>query len=286
MIENNFDEIAQEVQNGTKQLKEALTKVLEFIFLNKPYFALTTLTEDEFSDFLLYIYPSVEKSFSCYSKTKASYLTYLQNIVRFSLKSWYKKQKEKKYSHKCLINNEYELLLKQEEYIDEQNSFAAEENSQYEFKEKHNNLPLKEITLVLAMKSCYYLEDTHIEKLSEITGINQDELWKWKEELDLTLSRKITEMNKLVNSRNKTYFSKKVLENQIKNIDSDSSFYTLKEKSLLYQTRVWNKKKENNYTKSICPTNLNLAKTLNIPIRKINIIISKIKILLNEYGLT
>lgn len=286
MIENNFDEIARNVQNGTLQLTDAITQVLQFIFLNKPYFALTALSEDDFSEFLLFIYPSVEKSFTCYSRTKASYLTYLQNIIRFSLKSWFRIEKERKYSHKCIINNEYELLIKYDDIIQEQDDFAAEDTPCYNIIDKHKDYPIKEIILVLAMKSCYYLEENHIQKLSELTGIDIDTLWSWKEELDSTLDKKVSEMNKLVNSRNKTFFQKKVVESQLSNIDSETSFYNLKEKSLQYHTRVWNSKNNSNYTRSISPTNNNIARTLNIPIRRINSLISKIKVLLNEYGLT
>lgn len=227
--------------SGVIGIDELRNRLLEFLFLNKEKAGLSKVDEDCFSDFLLFLAEHLDPIIKRYNSSISDFTNYFFGVVRSSFFWWYRKYRtmqnynyyvtavggedfdEREYEYRCseksneIEANEKSLSVEELKKITESRIGAS-----YKDVLKHKRISTisrenarilrNEACLVLAVKSCYFIDDEMIEKLSVVTGIPFDEIYELIERAKATMNRKITNKRELERKRNSAYFQKKKSE--------------------------------------------------------------------------
>ena len=179
-----------------KKTSEEETKnlLLEFMFRRKFELGLASMSEDDFSDFLVYMAEHFVHILKKYNPEISDFSTYIYGVLQASA-LWRKKKQflanERKSCCETLVVEESSLVLENEEIYFE-NEMTTEElfkvakkNLEYSAGSRHSERKAKisesftkELCLVLALKSCFSITDPLVEKVSAATGCSKEKLRK------------------------------------------------------------------------------------------------------------
>ncbi len=215
MTKDELNTIPSKIKDGSISAKDALTKVLEFVFSNYRMFGLQKYDEDLRSEVFTNFLEKGVHIFELYDSESSSFSTYLYIYVDSILKYIIKKNIKKcEQDHFDYIEGITEYEEKSVAYIPEIN------NKQQEAKTSGKNSDLKQLfntrnclttnqkaLIILTLRSAYYITDFHIKRICKY--INFDEkifatiIQKLKN--DIISSEKTTRRLSYVERRNKAY---------------------------------------------------------------------------------
>lgn len=243
-------------RKGEISLKEAINAILVLIYKHKAYFGLQKMGEDDFNEFLVYLFPVIEICFEKYDSNQGQFTTFLQSLVRKNKKNFDRSecikavnQKYLKYIAKIDCNNNYENNL--ENTID------------FENPSKINNFSNKQI-LIIALKCSYFLDDEKIEKIAKKTGYNERYIWHLKNTIDKEMRSRYDKNKKRIESLNKNFYLKQKAAMYASFKPKEYAVYERAKYLKKFHTERWEKNKEKTNFRFIVPTNALLAEILGI----------------------
>ena len=137
----------------------------------------------------------------------------------------------------------------------------------------------KKIALAVSLKSCYYLDDEHIEAISSFCEIPKDELTDTVEKLRFSLHPRIEKFEEIKNRRDRAYFLhrryKLRLDYCLANMKDSEEIRNLYE----FHTKNWLEKNSilQEKTYPVCPTNKVIADILGVCERQVGYFLNNAK---------
>ena len=141
--------------------------------------------------------------------------------------------------------------------------------------EKHGTE--KKIALVVSLKSCYYINDEHIEAVSDFCEIPKEELTDTVETLKLSLRPKIERLEALKNRRDRSYLLHRRYRLRLNYCKTEERDTAKLRELYEFHTKKWQEKntllQEKGY--SVCPSNKVLSEVLGVCERQIGYFLNR-----------
>ena len=268
----------EQLENAYKNFKDAKITLQEFkqlilkiVYENKPYFELSKLDPDRTTEVLIALEHYLEKIIHNLDESKGSFSTLIHHSIIYLSKTIFYTEMKKTSNEKAIVKY----------YISETSSNLSEYTPEYKVLNKINiqeefrnlirvnkvkKLSEQEKILILILKSCYYINQNHIEILAQEFNIPLKKIEFLIEEAKKTLTNKITKSKIQSESANRVFILKNRYSNQLKYLTEDSYTYKKIQKSLDFTMFLWDKYANKNSTPPITPTNSCIARLLNIPL--------------------
>ena len=305
-MKDEIEKIYQSITDGKISKDDGCKKITEIIFNHKRDFNLTRLTEDEFQDFLIFMLGKLDDVMKKYDKDQGCFFNFLYGSIKFAYSYWnLKNYRERQNSYfrnymnyeilenetcvqEDLFNNEQEVI---ENQIDKNNKSTREleDDNKNCFTILHsairfnrNSKPDEQYVntiLIIMLKSCFFLTDDLIERISEFTKIDIDTLNEYIKSAKKNIQKKEKRYNEYLARRDKLYYcSNKTMVKKIflndKNLNTSVTDLIYKKYKGKWKYYI---NKSNEFYKSITPSNRVISEILNIEERKVSYIIRKIR---------
>ncbi len=293
MCLNKLNSIPQKVLDGSLSIKEAVMSVMRIAYTNPACFLIKDMDEDDRSDFLIDCLPHFEKMILRHYEKIGQFGLYLYHSMAGLKMSWYRKRRAKDIAARVMspdIKDIYEksceksLLSVASPSDIERRIFGDEEPSGRRrvevkdiFKSRRGNSHVdaktreKRLAMVLALKCAWYLEESHIDKLSQLCECPRGELERKVQDLKGTLLEKSSKQEDLEKRRDNAWFFVCKYRDELSRMDENSIGYQAVKRKLEYQLASW--KKKNSIIKrsrKITPENSAIAKILDIKTHSIS----------------
>lgn len=301
----NLENLAKDYSDGKMTEKQCSLKLMEYIFLHKSLFGLKALDEDDFLDFLIFEIPKFGKIFTLYDKKIGTFFSFLQFTLRKALSIWKKNSIRNKVMDDEILTSQkieieeytekYELEAEGLEIIKEQETaalaqcvespFKINENMPYRF-DKYKKIDIrrtkignlqKEIVLILALKSCYYLDDEMINKVSAYTGIEKGKLISMQKSLNADLTTKIKRRASCIKCRNNSFYFHRKYSQELQYLSPHTSWCRLIQDKYDKHTKTWINRNSRLRRKDyyVSASNCAVGKVLNMDPRHVKYILDK-----------
>lgn len=246
--------------------EETVSRLLAEIFKSPRYYNLEYLSEDEISNFLLWILPHVSRLLDSYDEKTSSFITYFTSAIRLRVKGWKRQCIKDTVLQNVLDTYHYKESNYDECIVSEQSfSYATDKKIDINLKtplSKRQTLTI----LVLSLRSIFTLNQNIIDTIPSLTGISREKFEQYIHTIKEKMKGKKQNYDELERRINRDYILTQQYEVELQNIKPDTAHYeTLKRKYFFYRERLYKLRKMRVKCKLI-PSNRLIEETLNIPI--------------------
>ncbi len=294
---HELETIIESFQKNEIDSGEMRNRLLEFMFTNKHRLGMTILDEDEFSDFLVFMTPKLERIIGKYTSEIGTFSTYFIGVLNISRQWWQKKHSEKLQKRRC-------CTFVSEEAYEEKSSFYTDNESARSIEINESTVSLEELEkkvqekltykkmgrssrnkelkisreeqsatmlLVLALKSCYFIDEPMMLKIAEITNRDPQWLSAVLSEARSTIEAKVRHIKKIEQARNASYFFRKQLLMHRQELQDLYSSMITKDEKLKIHTQRWEKcvKAIGKKNHRLSPSNVTVARILGLNARQV-----------------
>lgn len=301
------------IEEGKITQKEAVNVIAEVLYKNPESLLVTNISEDEKSSLIFSFIRDGWFVFDHYRKEFGSFMTYLKSYLRYkrmtlSRNAFYEniskqtasafsaleheehleKYKNEEFSYKIMHFTPYEadrterVPFVSRRYRLEKQTVADSAQKQPDasyFGEKHTKE--EKLVIVLALKSCFFLTNRQIKKISSFCRISEEQLASAIEKLRAASEKKHDIYKSLIEKRNAEYFiHRKCRELLITNRFSQFSNQTERlTRQYDFHTKKWRKLNEKlkEQSRKTCPTNKSIAAILGICERQVGYYLKNIE---------
>lgn len=285
----NLNDLPQLVKNHKYTAEEASKIIATDVLLRPQNYKVPVTNEEIRSELSVKLIQNADYIFTHFKPSLCTFRTYLCSFVHFQVmnivRDFYHSQKiENHVTEQSIINYEEE----EDKYYEDEAAFKIGHKKNFPKQSNQNDLaetfqdgditsffetkPSKQIrsTLVLALKSCYYLTPEHISRISKYCGINRKELETLVNDLKDSLHIKHEKLEKIKKHRDKSFELHMKFQKLIDKAtnETDKQEYL---KRYTKHTQNWHKKnillQQQSY--KVCPTNKRLAQILGVCERQI-----------------
>ena len=301
MEECELDLIPKMRRQGRMSKREAVMKMLMFVYTNPGRFNLLDMGEDERSDFLLDALPRFARMLDRYKDSLGplgAYLFYSMPGIRMT---WTRKKAEDaaaKKATKRSLRNLYEieqegknsaLAAKEEEGLKIRDAGEAPIVEPLIFKrvlgrranllEPKEKFYKKRAALILALKSAWYLDEASLEKVSGYCGFSSESVRALVSKIKDGLEERRTKRTELELRRDKAWHFVCKYREMLLEIDPSSERFKSIKRKLEYQLNSWKKKTKilQSCQMTLAPKNKDLAKILKMKPYRISVLIGYAK---------
>ena len=261
-MRTDLDKMYESYEKGELNLKEFIDKIIEAIFLEPHRFGIGKLDSDLKSEFIVYLLEKLQTYIIRYSKKLSIFSSYIISLIYNLKKAWIREFYHKQ-AHKQSIN--YYIGAEEPKYVLAEHDYAYNEEAKAH--KQHINFSDKDklIILLLALKSFYYLEDSHISHVSKVTGIPINDIHELIHNLSLLCEKRRIINTKKREKLNSSFIKKNRFSLELMNIDRDSSLAYNLNRSYVFHAKQWkNNLKLYNEAPAVKPSNANIAELLQI----------------------
>jgi hypothetical protein len=276
LIDSYINTAEKEEDRKKNLLEKAVAGLGEYLYLNLTRFKLDYLTEDIRSDFILALYPRLNKIIRQFDPEKASFRTYIRSVVRLSYHTFTRNRygceaRQKVYeteeatrllyleAEKSLPEDRYSMV-----YEDEISYFMQQALSKTDrMSKKKQEIHARKIFL-LACKTGSFLDDTVIARIAELTGYKISYISDKLEHLRGECEKKNEKMKRNLERLTGFYIRKRRCLYEMKYLDKDSSRYISLEKEYRYCIKRWTDIRLRNSRQIHSPSNRFLADILGL----------------------
>ena len=253
MKREDIELIPEMVKSGKESWEQVSRELVVFIIRNKPMFGLQKFDEDFISDFIITFLDKGPEAMAEYDNSRGSFFSYLFCITRNFQTSLIKKAAAKNqieylkmseiifnydnkieayqniryeefekpkvpYSYKPVSYKDFQVACKTNTYhikkVINSNDFKFSENIREKLKDYSPKM-IKNIIMVLALKSAYYITDEQIKKISDLLNFNPLTLQVIIQDIKSQMDTRVSNKEKMEIRRNRAYFQHKRLKSQM-----------------------------------------------------------------------
>lgn len=77
-----IEEIYKDFSNGSAGTEQTVSRLMEYVFVNKNYIGFGWIDEDSFSEFLIFLHSKLEKILRNYNCHEGSFMTYFLTVLK------------------------------------------------------------------------------------------------------------------------------------------------------------------------------------------------------------
>ncbi len=268
----NINDLPKLLGEGKLTQNEAVNALWAEIYTKPFFYGLHDLNEDERSDFLLDFREKIISALKNYDEKQGCVQSFLRGCVRFRKLSWQKKCREQELRRKTAG------IFLTEKSKDEYSSCFEENLTESESGKidmlktgSKCKMKIKALTmLILTLKACREVDDNLISKISDFTGLTEEELQKLVQEMKNTAFQKEEKREKLISKRNNAFYFRRKYSLEMQNSNNDP--FSLKNLKERYENHSKNWIKNNALLTRSCvsgPSNNEIAKKLGLKPRTV-----------------
>lgn len=261
----NLEDLVPKVKAGTVSYEEGANIIMEQVFKHKGLFNLNQLTEDELTNYLIFQHKNFMRLLKTYDEKYGTFFTYLKKTIDGSIKTWKKRYVSSRILENSITvsdeilyeENQHKYLLPEEEYfkseetereskycsvskIETKTDENITENEQQLNKIKQYNLDRKKAyILILALKASYSLDQTIIKKVSETTGISEEEISEMASQIKKTLANKIERREACRRCRDNAYYFHRRYQTEALHLLDGTNWAEIINTKFRKQTKTW-----------------------------------------------
>ena len=266
---------------GGEKRKKAVDAVFEYIYFHLDDFYIYINDEDVRCDFLAWLYPSLETIMSRYNSSLSSFFTYLKMSLKFYFYS-FKRHMYEKTSYDTVAENEQAYIadrkIDEEANTSEFNVYAASSPVEYSISAEkmaaiknttkwssRKDEIYKRRILLLACKSCFFLNDVFISHIADALQVSINKLEAILDETKKRSNKRLAIYEAFVAKRDFYYIRYHSVKVQLQNIDE---LHTTRLQRLLrqknYYYQLWQIFLQKTQSYNCVPSNRILAKQFGI----------------------
>lgn len=264
---------------------QAQQELWDVLFSMRKKFLPNWMNEDDFQDFMVFAKQKLFYLLENYDAEISEFSTFFFGVMLLAGQWWYGKNGinvSKKAGCNALLKEG--LLYDQPEDIPEDLicakswKFQKEENWVLKGESKKKCEIRRDICLVLTIKSCLYIDDNMIEKVSFVTGVEKRKLQQMILDAKESMKKKIERVEKFILRRNFAYFRRKCI--LIKKLDAEGSFLDSSsiasiDEKLKILDRKWKAAIDLVSRQHMVPTTDVVAKILSMTPRRVHFLLCK-----------
>lgn len=299
-----IEDIAKKVIEGSMSEQEGAKKLMELIFLYKRLFGLASLDEDQFTEFLLFQYDKLLRIFSNYNPAYGQFFTFLQGSIRGTYLTWRKQAArdktaldtitispsmtfEESMSHYALPGDSYSMNHVHSKGHSVHHStyqplslrrndgkLSCRYKNPSVQRRRINNLR-KDASLILTLKSSFYINEDIVEKVSYVSGVPAEKINDMCDKVKSSLKNKIDRRSACVRCRDNAFFFHRKYMLEYRRIDRQTIWSEIIHSKYKKQTKTWNEKNSRLQRKDyrITASNRLVGKILGITPRRVTYVI-------------
>ncbi|MCR5401617.1 MAG: hypothetical protein K6E78_08495 [Treponema sp.] len=321
-VKMEIEKLPLMVQEKVISEKEALDFIIGEVYKNPWAFGVYPSNPEIIGELYIKICSIKSALFNNYKPNTSTFKTYLIGLIKIVIKSINREVKnaaEKETTICGIQETEYEVKLEnyeKDEFEYKITHFKPYVSSKYDKapyaqKNKIDALPAsisgpvykkdedlkiildsslekkKKLTLILALKSSYYLSAENIQKVADYCNIDKEKLENVVESLKNTMKKRITKYEKYIKNRDYSFYQHRKLLSRIVN-GSDKDENTDREKKLYeFHTSKWQIKNTRALEKAryLCPTNKAIEEVVNLGAKQIGYYLLRAEKILEKEGL-
>jgi hypothetical protein len=297
MTATEINELPELVAGHRFNKDGACEKIITDMYLHPAGYYLGRMTGDDLGDFVLSFLPVLKKLADKYNPGQGPLLPYLRSCIRVQLQVFKRQRRNASFSENCLrttIGQLYEdaaenysrqeYSLRPPKHPDPEELRTAHYTAVTRFKLCNTKSILKteikkKVILVLALKSCYYLDDDDITRVAETSGCDRQDLVEKIRSLRASLDGKAERSHRYQEQRNRAYFYHKRYTMQLSYLEPGTRMYDILHRRDKKQQNCWKNKTcrlQHNFLR-IAPSNKDVAALLGICERQVCYYISYAK---------
>lgn len=247
--------------------QEASSLLLGEIFKSPRYYCMEQLSEDEISNFLLWIYNQIPRIIDNYKNKDSSFLTYYTSSIRYRYKSWKRLNIKKQVFQQVLDNHHYY------EYNEKPSGFLVGDQDIIYSISSMRNLQLREplttkqavTILVLALKSFKILSGKVTETIPSLTGISTQEFNHYVNLIETKMAKRLQKFEKIEKRTNASYVLCLQYTYELSTLDTDSSQYDIILQKYHAQRNTLNRLRDRLRHFNLQPSNKTIEEVLCLP---------------------
>ena len=275
----SIESLPQLVAEGKLTKREAAKIIWEDMYLYPMKYGLS-LRNDAKSEFLLYLQERIDSIFDDYEPGKILFRTYIWGLVKQTYQTW-KRKRRKEYAdeesikksltsiYDDIIGKHYEQEIKSMDDDDE------EVKEQWKRKEREMT---EKAALILALKSCYDIDEKLVESVSKFSHINKSTLFEKIEKMKEKSEHKIRRRNAIIRSRDNAFYYHRKYRIELSKLKEGTSSFERVQKKYQQQTERWIR--QNNllaHRYILSPSNVDVAGELGMKPRQVCFYINHIR---------
>lgn len=273
--------IYDEIINKKIPWDEGIKRMIGYIYENPQLFGLQHIDADLKSNIIVKLLERLPIYIANYSSSRAFFSTYMNSIILNLIKSQYREfYRKKAHESSILYYLEKEKQTAAESAADEGYTADTLEDSGtetaegiyagYRYRKNASGKLTATHILILALKACYFLTDTQIRRLSEITGYTETEIYEYKRKLEEAMQKRLKRYKEIQYRLNNSYMMKNRCFLQLMTMPPDSALFNKLSKTYGYYTQSWHSKLRLSHSAGrLRPTNDEIADVLHLQAHQI-----------------
>lgn len=304
----NLEKIPQLVEEGKMTRDQASLQIMETVYKNKAWFGLKKLKSDQLHDFMLFYYDKSRTILDNYDKEKGSFANFLYANVNNHFLVWgrliHKKEVDEQ-TFEPVKDIVYEESLESyakisQPRIPEVHEIGKDEikyiqnilhNKEYEEKpytmnrrsrrlteQKKNEQEIQKRTcLVLLLKSCAFVDDKLIEKVSTFCQMSYDEIKSLVDQARDSLKAKKGRFIKIEQARDNYFYFKRKYFAEMMDGDYNTEFCSIINQKIVKMDKAWKDKNTILHSQSLMvPTNIAIGRILGLSDKQVRLILNMV----------
>ena len=301
MKKSNVNQIYNQYISKEISLEKTSDLLLLEIFNNQFYYynsqvLCTDSNNDEFNEFIVWIYKKLPKLILNYKSERCTFLTYFTNIIRFYSKT---------YKRSLIKSQKREEVIIEKENIDKliytypttDYMKVSEDTIEYGNNTKKKQLELKDkqkkILLFLAIKFSHFMTTSELEQLQQIIGIPENKFYNYIIEIKEMVQKHYEKFESEKDKLTDKCISLQQKELELMNLNQSSYLYQQTKSEIETKKKIINnkRKKLKGLEYKILPKKSDIIKVLGIKrgnmdtlLRNLENKLDEIKVLLDKYN--
>lgn len=285
MKEKELEMLFLQPKTNSESYKRLAKALMAYVYMHPERFNLHRIDEDTRSEFILWMYPKFYTVSKRYDAGKGNLFAYLSVVIRWNYINWQKR---------VCSNAAYDEILttyaadecryrQSDEEIHESEEWMAAEPSRLYMANSVNRCPMSvKKLLVLALKSCLFLDESHVQALSKISGYSEKRIFSYIEALQPGLEKRCLKLEEMGKRRNMYYIKAHKYRHEMYKVDKTKIRYDILEKQYRLYIDKWQRASHVCKFLPRTPTNRSIADVLKIRRSSVDGILLFFKKYLNE----
>ena len=162
----DLNNLLDDYLHGRINRKEMEGRLFMYIKTHPRRFSISLLKNDTRDDFISWLYPRLSRSIDRYTDQGSCFDAYITTLVRLSAKEYWLRKKE----HRIIEKTWWDAKALEMEVMEEEPKYL-------DIKPVPKKVSNPRQTLMLLLKSYYFLSDEHLERFAPALGLNKEELF-------------------------------------------------------------------------------------------------------------
>lgn len=261
------------VKEGKIDLADAKNELWSDIYQRPVLYGLKGLTEDQKSDFLMWMSSSFEGLIKNFRQGEIDFFFYVRTCIKRNLNSWIPRILNRAAGDNCIcdqIATEYDSISDTFIPVTKKEKIELLKETLSTFTKKQQEI-IKTFVHICACRAVNELEEDTMNNICDFLGIDRNLFKTQIEKLKKLTGKKSLNRKKIIEKRNKAFFYHKKFLYELSRLENSSVSYDFIFEKFMSHTANWKKiNEELLHRHSASPTTIEISKVTGIKHRQVS----------------